>query len=171
MALQLLVSGLALGSIYALLALSLVLIHKATDVVNFGQGEMSMFSVFIAFFMLDVLGLPLIVVFLLGFPLGALLGAGVEYLFIHPLQGDPPVNLLIRRHRSLHRFQQPGGLDLGFRSLQVSVAVSDGNRRYRWCARFSEFPRRDRDFDRDHGSPVSVFRAYARRHRDARRHR
>ena len=95
MVLQLLVSGLALGSIYALLALSLVLIHKATDVVNFGQGEMSMFSVFIAFFMLDVLGLPLIVVFLLGFPLGALLGAAVEYLFIRPLHGDPPVNLLI----------------------------------------------------------------------------
>ena len=95
MALQLLVSGLALGSIYALLALSLVLIHKATDVVNFGQGEMSMFSVFIALFMLDGLGLPFVIVFLLGFPLGALLGAGVEYLFIRPLHGDPPVNLLI----------------------------------------------------------------------------
>ena len=46
---QLLVSGIALGSIYALLALSIVLIHKATDVVNFAQGEMAMFGTFLAF--------------------------------------------------------------------------------------------------------------------------
>ena len=46
---QLVVSGLALGSIYALLALSLVLINKATDVVNFAQGEMAMFGTFVCF--------------------------------------------------------------------------------------------------------------------------
>ena len=45
---QLVASGLALGSIYALLALSLVLINKATDVVNFAQGEMAMFGTFVA---------------------------------------------------------------------------------------------------------------------------
>jgi len=44
---QLIASGLALGSIYALLALSLVLINKSTDVVNFAQGEMAMFGTFI----------------------------------------------------------------------------------------------------------------------------
>ncbi len=49
---QLVVSGLALGSIYALLALSLVLINKATDVVNFAQGEMAMFGTFICFWLL-----------------------------------------------------------------------------------------------------------------------
>jgi branched-chain amino acid transport system permease protein len=42
MIVQLVASRLALGSIYALLALALVLIHKATDVVNFAQGEMAM---------------------------------------------------------------------------------------------------------------------------------
>ncbi|UCE32345.1 MAG: hypothetical protein JSW68_05390 [Burkholderiales bacterium] len=45
-AVQLIVSGLALGSIYALLALSLVIIHKATDVVKFSQGEMAMIGTF-----------------------------------------------------------------------------------------------------------------------------
>lgn len=92
---QLMVSGLALGSIYALIGLALVLIHKATGVVNFSQGEMSMFSAFVALTLLEKLGLPLVVVFLLGFPLGALLGAVVERLFIRPLAEDPPVNLLI----------------------------------------------------------------------------
>ncbi len=49
---QLIASWLALGSIYALLALSLVLINKATDVVNFAQGEMAMFGTFICFALL-----------------------------------------------------------------------------------------------------------------------
>jgi branched-chain amino acid transport system permease protein len=45
---QTLVSGLAQGSIYGSLALALVLIYKATEVINFAQGEMAMFSTYIA---------------------------------------------------------------------------------------------------------------------------
>src|SRR3712207_8729721 len=42
------VVGLSSGAIYALLALALVLIHRATGVINFAQGEMAMFSAYIA---------------------------------------------------------------------------------------------------------------------------
>ena len=45
---QTLVSGLAQGSIYASLALALVLIYKATEVINFAQGEMVMFTTYIS---------------------------------------------------------------------------------------------------------------------------
>jgi branched-chain amino acid transport system permease protein len=45
---QTLVAGLAQGSIYGSLALALVLIYKATEVINFAQGEMAMFSTYIA---------------------------------------------------------------------------------------------------------------------------
>jgi branched-chain amino acid transport system permease protein len=45
---QQIVSGLALGAIYASLALALVLIHRATGVINFAQGEMAMFTTYIA---------------------------------------------------------------------------------------------------------------------------
>lgn len=92
---QLLVTGLAIGSIYALIGLSLVLINKATDVVNFAQGELAMFSTFLSFTLLTKLGLPLIVVFVLSFPIGAILGAMVELVFIQPIANDSPVNLLI----------------------------------------------------------------------------
>ena len=44
---QTLVSGLAQGSIYSSLALALVLIYKATEVINFAQGEMAMFTTYI----------------------------------------------------------------------------------------------------------------------------
>jgi branched-chain amino acid transport system permease protein len=92
---QLLVTGLAIGSIYALIGLSLVLINKATDVVNFAQGELAMFSTFLSFTLLTKLGVPLLFVFILSFPIGAILGALVELIFIQPIANDSPVNLLI----------------------------------------------------------------------------
>jgi branched-chain amino acid transport system permease protein len=92
---QLVASGLALGSIYALLALSLVLINKATDVVNFAQGEMAMFGTFVCFALLTKVGLPLIVVLILAAPVGALLGMATERVTMVRLQGAPQVNALI----------------------------------------------------------------------------
>jgi branched-chain amino acid transport system permease protein len=92
---QLVASGLALGSIYALLALSLVLINKATDVVNFAQGEMAMFGTFVCFALLTKVGLPLIVVLILAAPVGALLGMATERVTMVRLQAAPQVNALI----------------------------------------------------------------------------
>jgi branched-chain amino acid transport system permease protein len=92
---QLVASGLALGSIYALLALALVLINKATDVVNFAQGEMAMVGTFICFTLLGRTGLPLPVVLALALPLGAAIGAVTERLTMPPLRAAPPVNGLI----------------------------------------------------------------------------
>ena len=51
--LQQVVSGLATGGIYASLALALVMIYQATDVVNYAQGEMAMFSTYLAWSMLN----------------------------------------------------------------------------------------------------------------------
>lgn len=92
---QLVISGLALGSIYALLALSLVLINKATDVVNFAQGEMAMFGTFICFGLLAKTNLPLVVVLIFAVPIGALLGMVTERVAMRPLQGAPQINALI----------------------------------------------------------------------------
>jgi branched-chain amino acid transport system permease protein len=92
---QLVVSGLALGSIYALLALSLVLINKATNIVNFAQGEMAMFGTFICFGLLTQTRLPLAAVLVLAIPVGALLGGLTERVAIRPLRSAPPANALI----------------------------------------------------------------------------
>src|SRR3954447_11424538 len=92
---QLIVAGLALGSIYALLALSLVLVNKATDVVNFAQGEMAMFGTFICFALLTKASLSLIVVLALAVPVGMMLGIVTERIAMRPLQSAPPINALI----------------------------------------------------------------------------
>src|SRR5262249_28703282 len=51
------VAGLANGSIYATLALALVLIHRATGILNFAQGEMGMFATYIAWSLINTAGL------------------------------------------------------------------------------------------------------------------
>ena len=55
--LQQIFSGLAAGAVYASLALALVMIYRATDLVNFAQGEMAMFSTYIAWTLVNA-GLP-----------------------------------------------------------------------------------------------------------------
>ena len=55
---QVIVDGLATGSLYGALALAVVLIYRSTGIVNFAQGEMAMFSTFIAWGLMQA-GLPL----------------------------------------------------------------------------------------------------------------
>ncbi len=92
---QLIISGLALGSVYALLALAMVLIHKSTDVINFAQGEMATLSTFLALALLTATGLPLIAILLLSLLIGAALGGLTERIAIRWLADAPPVNVLI----------------------------------------------------------------------------
>jgi branched-chain amino acid transport system permease protein len=95
MLMQLVISGIALGSIYALIGLSLVLVHKSTDVVNFSQGEMATFSTFIAFMLMTKLQIPLLAMVFLALPIGAALGMTVERFVMRPVAGASPVNALI----------------------------------------------------------------------------
>ncbi|RPH49488.1 MAG: branched-chain amino acid ABC transporter permease, partial [Desulfobacteraceae bacterium] len=56
--LQMVVSGIAVGSSYALMGLAMVIIYKTSEVPNFAQGEMALISVFFAFMLLDHYGVP-----------------------------------------------------------------------------------------------------------------
>src|SRR3990170_4949374 len=82
------VSGLATGGIYALVALAIVLIYRSTDVVNFAQGEMAMFATF-AMWSLVLAGLDTWQVLILGALLGAGLGAVIERVVIRPVENAP----------------------------------------------------------------------------------
>lgn len=74
----LIAAGLASGSLYALVALGLVLIYKTQDVVNFAHGEILMVGAFIGFTAYDVLELPYPLAFLSAVLLGGVLGAVIE---------------------------------------------------------------------------------------------
>ena len=83
---QALANGLAFGSLYALAALSLVLIYRASATLNFANGEMAMFSAFVAFFFLDTLHLPYWLAFILALIFAAGLGNVIYRSLIKPLQ-------------------------------------------------------------------------------------
>lgn len=74
----LIAAGLANGSLYALVALGLVLIYKTQDVVNFAHGEILMVGAFIGFTAYDTLELPYALAFLISVLLGGVLGAVIE---------------------------------------------------------------------------------------------
>ena len=76
------VSGLATGSIYALMALSLVIIYNATRTLNFAQGEMLMISTFVGWTALQLLRAPLLVALLVAVVAAALLAWVLERTII-----------------------------------------------------------------------------------------
>jgi len=99
MFLQQVVGGLATGSIYALVALGFILIFKATDVVNFAQGELMMVSTFFSKTMIDRLH-PAdvwmwLAVVLLTIGFAALFGVILERLIIRPLMHAPVFSVVI----------------------------------------------------------------------------
>src|SRR3954453_11825013 len=87
-------NGIANGAIYAAVALSLVLIWRATRILNFAQSGMLMVTTFIAWSAIDH-GSPYWVGFLLALASGLVLGAVVERTVIRPVEGAPPLNAVI----------------------------------------------------------------------------
>src|ERR671934_1825111 len=92
---QQVISGAASGMIYASLALALVLIYRAMDVANFAQGEMAMFSTFIAYTLITSLHLPYFLVFGLTILISFAGGILVERILIRPFEGAPVLTLVI----------------------------------------------------------------------------
>jgi branched-chain amino acid transport system permease protein len=91
---QQVVSGLATGGIYASLALALVMIYQATDVVNFAQGEMAMFSTYICWTLLQA-GLPYWVAFVATLVIAFVGGLLIERIVIRPVENAPILTIVI----------------------------------------------------------------------------
>ncbi|MBA3384061.1 MAG: branched-chain amino acid ABC transporter permease, partial [Actinobacteria bacterium] len=92
--LQQVVSGLASGAIYASLALALVLIYRATDVVNFSQGEMATFTTYIAWSLMNN-GFSYWPAFVLTLAIAFLGGVAVERIVIRPVEHRPEIVIVI----------------------------------------------------------------------------
>ncbi|NRA01910.1 MAG: branched-chain amino acid ABC transporter permease [Myxococcales bacterium] len=93
--LQLLISGISQGCVYGMIALGFVLIYKATEMVNFAQGDLMMFGAFISFTFLNLLGWPFIPGVLATLGLMAALGVLIERVLLRPMIGEPPFAVLM----------------------------------------------------------------------------
>src|SRR3954467_3185524 len=87
-------NGLANGAIYAAVALSLVLIWRATRILNFAQAGMLMVTTFLAWTVIDH-GAPYWIGFVVALSSGLGLGAVIERVVIRPVEGAPPLNAVI----------------------------------------------------------------------------
>ena len=93
--LQVLAVGISYGCVYGLIALGFVMIYKATEMLNFAQGELMMIGAFVAFTLVNLLGLH----FYLGAALALLamvgLGMALERGLLRPMIGEPPFAVLM----------------------------------------------------------------------------
>jgi branched-chain amino acid transport system permease protein len=100
-------SGISTGAIYAAVALALVLIWRSTRIVNFAQGAMLMVSTFVASAVINSGG-SYVLGFLVALACGFALGAVAERLLVRPVENAPPLNAVI--------------LTLGLYTLLVAIA-------------------------------------------------
>jgi len=89
-------AGIIHGSLYALLGLAIVLIFRTTGVANFAQGDLAMFSAFIALTLLRSLRLPILIVWALDIVIAAAAGALIYLLLIRPRPQSTDLNLTMR---------------------------------------------------------------------------
>ena len=89
-----LLGGLATGGIYASVALALVMIHQATHLLNFAQGEMAMFSTYIAWALINA-GVPYWAAFFLTIAFAFLLGLAIQHFLMRNLRSTSVLQLVI----------------------------------------------------------------------------
>jgi len=127
MFLQLLVSGISIGSIYALVALAMVIIYKTSEVPNFAQGEMAMISTFVAFTLLDTFGQSFLVSFTGALLFAIVLGIFLEFVFLRRAKDANVLSLIL--------------ITLGFEMMLYGLAS------WKWGADQHSFPFPVSDFD------------------------
>ena len=93
--LQIIVTGLATGGLYGLIALGFVLIYKATSVLNLAMGEFMTLGAFICFTALTQIKAPFYLAFALTLVCAIVLGIIVERLVLRPLIGEPVISVIM----------------------------------------------------------------------------
>ena len=120
---QLLISGLAIGAIYGLIAMGFAVIYKSTGLVNFAQGEMTMITAYIAWTISTTVSGNIFVVTLGAILAAILLGLIIERVVMRPMLGEPvfatvmvTIGLAVILRSSINFIWDayPHGLDVGF---------------------------------------------------------
>jgi branched-chain amino acid transport system permease protein len=118
------VSGLATGCVYALIALGFVLIFKATDVVNFAQGEFVMVSGFISYTLLILGGLPYWLVLLITVVASGFVGVVLERVVVRPIMDAPIFSIVIATIGASTVLRSSAGILYGYDVLPLPTLFS-----------------------------------------------
>lgn len=92
---QLTLSGVANGAIFALVALGFVLIYKSSDVINFAQGELLMIGAYLTYMTVEQIGIWWPVGVVVAVVLAAVAGVLIQQLVLRPLIGEPAISVIM----------------------------------------------------------------------------
>ncbi|GJD49294.1 High-affinity branched-chain amino acid transport system permease protein LivH [Methylobacterium crusticola] len=93
--LQLVVNGLIVGALYGVVAMSFVLIYKASQVVNFAQGEFLLIGAWVCWWLLTTYQLPFLVGMLVTFAFMLVFGIALQIVVLRPLIGEPIISVIM----------------------------------------------------------------------------
>ncbi len=93
--LQLIVTGLVIGSVYALVAMGFALIYKSTSIINFAQGEFVLLGGYICWWFYTSLGVPVVPAFLATMAIAVLMGLVLERVMLRPMIGEPIISVIM----------------------------------------------------------------------------
>ena len=123
---QQLVSGIALGCVYGLIALGFVLIYKATEVVNFAQGDLMMLGGFFAYTFISLLGFSYWSGFVLAVVTMGLLGMLIERLLVRPILGYPQFAIVMATIGLGYFLRSAAGMIWGTDDLKIDNPFASG---------------------------------------------
>jgi branched-chain amino acid transport system permease protein len=123
--LQLVVNGAASGCIYGLIALGFVLIYKATEMVNFAQGDVMMLGGFVAFSLIANFHLPYWVGGLLAILITAAFGYALDALVIRRVIGQPQFAVVMLTLGLGFIFRAVAGITWGYDSVGFATPFTN----------------------------------------------
>ena len=123
---QQVVGGIALGCVYGLIALGFVLIYKATEVVNFAQGDLMMLGGFFAYTFIDQLGFNYWIGFALAVLAMAAFGSLVERAIVRPILGYPQFSIVMVTIGLGFALRAVVGMIWGTDDLRIDTPFSSG---------------------------------------------
>jgi branched-chain amino acid transport system permease protein len=134
--LQRLFDGLSAGSVYALIALGLVIIYRGTGHLNFAQGEMALFAAYVVYQMGEW-GLPIGVSLVVGLATGFVIGALAEVALVRPIAKKSPFAVFIV---TIGLFQLLNWLDGAIWGDQVLPNSGVGSKQQQYPSLFPDDP-------------------------------
>ncbi len=122
-----LISGIGLGSVYAIIALGYSMVYGIAKMLNFAHGDVIMIGAYVAYFMVNSFGMPNIVMILVSILVCALLGILIERLAYKPLRQASSLSVLITAIGVSYLLQNSAQLFWGSSSRMFTSIVGDGS--------------------------------------------
>lgn len=122
--LQIALAGLAQGSLFALTALGLVMIYNASSVVNFAHGAMGMAATYVAYVLIEQVGVPFPLAFAAALVAAFVLGVVVQMLFLGRLRNAPLMSQVVVTLGLFMLIQGLVGLAFGYNPRRMTESIS-----------------------------------------------